>query len=242
MNLSENIQIYFQNFDSKIQLERTEGGKLPQWSARLNSDLGRGFQVEMVNEEKEFLQLYSVDLKEKNICLVRAAIINLEDTKELIYNWIENKVTVDDIKKKYFALEKFIPIKESQNKYWKEWNDVKSYVFNYTCYYNKKDKIGLEKYNEMVNEIIVHPFFSQLKPDISINGLTLNTEDKKFPKYFISRNENEFQIYEPQTYWKGEIVPENFLSKEFIDLQKALDFYQELICNEKDILKSQNEK
>ena len=119
---------------------------------------------------------------------------------------------------------------------------MKSYVFNYTCYYNKKDKIGLEKYNEMVNEIIVHPFFSQLKPDISINGLTLNTEDKKFTKYFISRNENEFQIYEPQTYWKGEIVPENFLSKEFIDLQKALDFYQELICNEEDILKSQNEK
>ena len=230
MNLSENIQIYFQNSGSKIQLERTDKGELPKWFAQLNSKNGRGFQIETVNEEKEFLELYSVDLKEKNICFVRAAIINLEDAKELIYNWTEKKIEVDEIKEKYFALEKFIPINENQNKYWEEWNNVKRYVFNYSHYYNKEDKIGLKKYNEMVNEIIVHPFFSQLKPDISINGLTLNSKDRKFPKYFISRGEDKFHIYEPHTYWKGKIVPEKFLSRKFNDLQKALDFYKKLIC------------
>lgn len=230
MNLSENIQICFQNNGSEIQLEKTDEGELPKWFARLNSENGRGFQIEIVNEEKEFLELYSVDLKEKNTCYVRAAIINLEDTKELVYNWIEKKIKRDEIEEKYFALEKFIPINENQNKYWREWNDVKSYVFNFSNYYNKEDKISLKKYNEMVNEIIVHPFFSQLKPNISINGLTLNSEDRKFPKYYISRGDNKFHIYEPHTYWKGKIVPENYLSREFNDLQKALDFYQELIC------------
>lgn len=231
MNISESLQKHFKNSGSIIQLERTDEGKLPKWLARFNSEKERGFQIETVYEEEEFIELYSVDLKEKNICFVRAAIINFEDAKQLIYNWIEKRIEIKKIEEKYFAFEKFIPINERINKYWNSWNEVKSHALSYSNYYNKIDGVSLKIYFEMLDEIIVHPYFSQLKPFASINGLTLNSEDYKFPSYFIAGGNDKYFIYQPPTYHvENEMMYSEYkFKKEFNTLNEALKFYQELL-------------
>jgi len=162
MNISKSVQNYFQASGSNIQLDKTRDGEMPEEYASINSEIERGFNLSTHFEVIELRDIYLIDLLDKKRCLARAATFNFIKAKRLIFDWIENRIELDNMDKNYFAFDEINPINQKICKYPEIWNSINNFTFQYSHFYDKEGKNWMDRYNKMVNHIIKHKALSQL--------------------------------------------------------------------------------